>query len=56
MKTTTKAWLGASALLALVVALIGYRIKTAEPSYQGKSLSEWVEMINQNTTIETSLR
>ncbi|MEI7732238.1 MAG: HEAT repeat domain-containing protein [Verrucomicrobiota bacterium] len=44
MKTTTKVWLGASALLALVLALIGYRIKTAEPSYQGKSLSEWVNM------------
>ncbi|MEI7731704.1 MAG: HEAT repeat domain-containing protein [Verrucomicrobiota bacterium] len=46
MKTTTKVWLGASALLALVVALICCKIKTAEPSYQGKSLSEWMEEID----------
>ncbi|MEI7729005.1 MAG: HEAT repeat domain-containing protein [Verrucomicrobiota bacterium] len=46
MKTTTKVWLGAGAVLALVVALIGYKIKTAEPSYQGKSLSEWLGECN----------
>ncbi|MEI7727923.1 MAG: HEAT repeat domain-containing protein [Verrucomicrobiota bacterium] len=55
MKTTTKVWLGASALLALVVALICYRSKPAEPSYQGKSLSEWVGKIKAITFPEINL-
>ncbi|MEI7733059.1 MAG: HEAT repeat domain-containing protein [Verrucomicrobiota bacterium] len=55
MKTTTNVWLGASALLAFVVALVCLRSKPAEPSYQGKSLSEWVGRIPQITFLEFNL-